>query len=157
VVTVVARSSGTWKAVRSSAITPPNWALGTVIGSPSSPGESWAGIASFIPFCGGRIALGGQPKVLHTTNDWATWEELGHLPSPAGQVTGIAVSPANTRHLFVGTDRGALSSQDGGLTWRAFQTGLPASVYCTRIKYLRSLTLGNDKLVVSTCGRGIYE
>ena len=158
VVTVVRRSAGSWSVVRSSPIVPASWAIGTVIASPSQPGEGWAGIASSIPFCGRNITLGGRPRILHTRNDWQTFEPLGDLPAPAGQVTGVAVNPANARQLFVSTDRGVLCSQDGGNTWQPFQTGLPASVYCTRLKYVESPSpFARDKLVLATCGRGIYE
>jgi photosystem II stability/assembly factor-like uncharacterized protein len=158
VVTVMGRSAGNWGVVRVYPVAEINWAIGALIASPSSRGEVWAGIASSIAWCGGRITLGGQTRILHTRDDWQHAEALGDLPSAAGQITGMAVSPSDSRQLFVSTDRGVYCSQDGGNTWQAFQTGLPASVYCTRLKYVESLSpLDNDKLVLATCGRGMYE
>jgi hypothetical protein len=157
-VTVMGKSAGNWSVVRSSPLAPVNWSIGTVVASPSWPGEGWAGTSSSIPFCGGGITLGGQSRILHTRNDWLTTELLGSLPAPAGQVTGIAVSPFDSRQLFVATDRGVICSQDGGNSWQPFQTGLPASVYCTKLKYVEALSpRANDKLVLATCGRGMYE
>jgi hypothetical protein len=106
---------------------------------------------------GGTESPGGTPKILHTTDGWQTWTELSRLPSEAGQVVVMVATPFDSAQIFVGTDVGVYWTQDGRATWQPLQTGLPR-VYCTGLRYLVDPTHnGNDKLVVSTFGRGLYE
>jgi hypothetical protein len=69
----------------------------------------------------------------------------------------IAVTPMNSKHIFVGTDVGVFRSLDGGATWNPYQDGLPV-VMVTDILYVPDPNRsGTDTLVVSTYGRGVYH
>jgi photosystem II stability/assembly factor-like uncharacterized protein len=156
VVTVLTKSGASWNQTPPVTIGggPNGLQIGIMVASPDRPRECWAGLSTQY----GQRQLGGYPLILHTTDDWQTSNSLSRLPLRAGQVTGIAVTPLNTRQIFVATDVGVFSTQDGGLTWQPFQAGLPQSVYCTGIKYVeRSTPAGDDTLVLATWGRGMYE
>jgi hypothetical protein len=134
-----------------------NYNIQTVFSSTERPGECWAGLSS----TSGTESPGGSTLILHTTDNWQTWNALSRLPTNAdadpGQAPAIAVMPFNSRTIFVGTDVGVYWSQDVGSTWQAMQNGLPR-VYCQQLRYLIDPThAGNDKLVVSSFGRGLYE
>jgi len=159
--TVLGKNSGSWTVTRSSwiggIIRGRNYSIQSVFSSTERPGECWAGLSN----SGGTQSPGGSALVMHTTDNWQTWNELGGLPNKAdanpGQVTAISVMPFNPRIIFVGTDVGVFWSQDGGVNWLPLQTGLPR-VQCTGLLYIIDPThVGNDKLVVSTFGRGLYE
>ena len=63
----------------------------------------------------------------------------------------FVVDPANSSHLYAGTDRGVFNSTNGGATWSLFGTGLPdVAVF--------DLAISSDGHVrASTHGRGFYE
>jgi len=158
VVTVLTKSGPTWNVTRTATIggliDGSMYQVTPVTASPDRAGEAWAGLVTRF----GVQQLGGTPLVVHTTDGWQTSNRLSRLPSQAGQVTDIAVTPANTRQIFAATDVGVFCTEDGGATWQSFQTGLPQSVYCNVLRYVEATsTSDHDKLVLATYGRGVYE
>ncbi len=141
--TVCRNSGGAWQI---ESYTTPN-TVDTVFASTERPGEAWAGLTGDA----------GTPKLLHTTDHWATWEDLTGSLSVVGMVESIVVTPFNAKQIFVGTDIGMFWSEDGGTTWEAFQDGMPVECV-TNLRYIaRTQTTGSDRLVAATYGRGMYE
>jgi ligand-binding sensor domain-containing protein len=70
---------------------------------------------------------------------------------PDVSVNAFVVDPANTSHLYAGTDRGVFYSADGGTTWNLYGIGLPdVAVF--------DLAISSDgHLRAATHGRGFYE
>ena len=69
----------------------------------------------------------GTYRLYRTTNEGVVWAPISaDLSAGTGVITTIAVSPADTNTIWVGTNDGrALVSRDGGATFTA-ATGLPA-------------------------------
>lgn len=144
--TVLQRAGTSWSPSRVSFAA--NTKITTVFASTEQPGESWAGLGSITP---------GTPRILHTTDFWQTSTNITGTLSNVGAVNAIVVRPFNSKEIFVGTDVGMFWTQNGGASWEPFQSGLPL-VRCTDLRYIVDRTRGgNDKLVVSTFGRGLYE
>jgi hypothetical protein len=80
-----------------------------------------------------------------------TWTAIDVSPFPDVSVNAFVVDPANSTHLYAGTDRGVFNSTDGGATWGLYGTGLPdVAVF--------DLAISSDGHVrASTHGRGFYE
>ena len=100
---------------------------------------------------------GSTPTFKHifkTTNltlpGTVTWTEMD-TGIPDVSVNAFVVDPANTSHLYAGTDRGVFYSADGGATWNLYGTGLPdVAVF--------DLAISSDgHLRAATHGRGFYE
>jgi photosystem II stability/assembly factor-like uncharacterized protein len=68
----------------------------------------------------------GTFRLFRTINDGLQWTAVsGDLTSGSGTITSIAISPADTNVIYVGTNDGrALISRDAGVTFTA-ATGLP--------------------------------
>jgi hypothetical protein len=68
----------------------------------------------------------GTFRLFRTVNDGALWTAIsGDLTSGSGVITSVAVSPADTNTIYVGTSDGrAQVSRDGGITF-TLATGLP--------------------------------
>jgi len=66
-------------------------------------------------------------------------------------VNAFVVDPANSTHLYAGTDAGVFLSTDGGASWNQYGTGLPnVAVF--------DLAISSDgHLRAATHGRGFYE
>ena len=104
--------------------------------------------------CYGGFGITGGKHVYKTTNlagGSATWTAVGAL-LPDVPVNAVAVDPANTSLVYIGTDIGVFVSTDGGLTWASFNTSLPVvAVFDMAISPVTGF------LRVSTHGRGIWE
>jgi hypothetical protein len=66
----------------------------------------------------------------------------------------VAIDPASSRFLYVGTDVGAFVSSDGGTTWSEYGNLLPAVPVTAMNTFVGG---GARKLRISTYGRGIWE
>lgn len=80
-----------------------------------------------------------------------TWTAIDVSPFADVSVNGFVVDPANSAHLYAGTDRGVYNSIDAGATWALYGTGLPdVAVF--------DLAISSDgHLRAATHGRGFYE
>jgi hypothetical protein len=111
------------------------------------PGEAWVGLRGWP----------GQAKILHTTDFGATWEDLTHELIDVNTVQTIEVQPFNPRVLYVGTDLGMFRSEDGGLTWAPFQTGLPIG-RCKELRFVIDPShTGQHTLELAMDGRGLWS
>jgi photosystem II stability/assembly factor-like uncharacterized protein len=79
-----------------------------------------------------------------------TWTETD-TGIPDVSVNAFVVDPADSTHLYAGTDRGVFNSTDGGSSWSLYGIGLPdAAVF--------DLAISSDgHLRAATHGRGFYE
>jgi hypothetical protein len=107
---------------------------------------------AYITLTGYGIA--GSQHVWKTTNllsGTPTWVASG-TGLPDVPVNGFAIDPANTQHLYAGSDIGVFRSTNGGGSWQPFSNGLPrVAVFDVAIQN------ANRILKIATHGRGIYE
>jgi hypothetical protein len=97
-------------------------------------------------------------RVIKSTDEGATWTEVGPLSSLIGSnsLWRLAVSDKNPNHLWVtlrGTNNAVkvVRSTDGGATWSDYSTGLP-NQYIYSIIYQR----GSDDILYLGTGFGVY-
>jgi hypothetical protein len=96
--------------------------------------------------------FGGGAHVWKSIDAGATWTPLdgsGAHPLPDLPVDVLRVDPANTAHLFLGTDLGVFVSIDGGDTWAVEATGFPNVV-------TEALVVQGNRLFAFTHGRGVW-
>lgn len=82
----------------------------------------------------------------------ATWENRSAGLAQANPVNAIAIDPTNANRLFCGADIGVFRTENAGMSWEAWDEGLPnAPVYRLAIHGPRRL------LRAATHGRSIWE
>lgn len=81
---------------------------------------------------------------------WAVIDGIGRASVPAVPIRTIAQHPTQPERLYVGTDVGLFTSQNGGKTWCAPENG-PATVPIYKLLWI------DTSLVAATFGRGIYR
>ena len=91
----------------------------------------------------------GVDKVWKSTDGGDTWEAMVE-GLPDIPVTTVVIDPANSQHVFIGTDLGVFVSTDGGASWSADGSGLAN----TRVA---KLTIKQRTLWAFTHGRGAYQ
>jgi len=80
-----------------------------------------------------------------------TWSPAG-IGIPDVPVNALAVDPANSSNVYAGTDIGVYASSNGGTSWTAFGTGLPAvAVFDMAIQNPHHI------LRIATHGRGMWQ
>ena len=90
-------------------------------------------------------------KTADLTSGHPTWTPSGG-GIPDIPVNAFAIDPANSQHLFAGTDIGVYYSADGGAQWVPFSNALP------RVPVLDLGFLGAQHVLrAATHGRGIWE
>ena len=103
---------------------------------------------AFVTFSGYGTGL---THVAMTTDMGATWNDVtGDFPSQP--VNSIAVDPQYPEAWYIGTDVGVWLSEDGGVSWLPFGTGLPNTVVTDL-----EIAEPRRKLVAGTHGRGTWE
>ena len=104
----------------------------------SEPGAAWENIAADLPIDEAR-ALIFDPRhpqtlfvgfasngVYRSDDGGARWAPVGRGAFPTrARLQTLALNPAMTNVIYVGTDRGIYRSDDGGATWAASNDGLP--------------------------------
>jgi hypothetical protein len=112
---------------------------------------------AYVVFNGNAIA---GSHVWKTTNlnvtgtgtvTWTAIDGTGTNVIPDVSVNAFVIDPANSSHLYAGTDRGVFNSTDGGANWSLYGTGLPdVAVF--------DLAISSDGHIrASTHGRGFFE
>ena len=112
-------------------------------------GEAWIGL---------RRTTADSSRLYHTQDFGQTWTDIGGTTiRNVGYVRTLLAKPFNRNELWVGTDLGVFHTTDGGTTWAPYQDGLPI-VQCTDLRYVADPGhSGNDLLLLSTFGRGMYQ
>ena len=82
--------------------------------------------------------------------NWVDRTGSGATGLPDAPARSLAVDPANSNWLYVGTELGVFTSEDAGLTWHVPQDG-PANVPVDEL-----FIMGTD-LVAATYGRGVWR
>ena len=114
---------------------------------PSTPGVVFATFAGF----GGR-------HVWRSGDSGETWESIdgtGTTAIPDIPVHSIVVDPVNSGRLFLGTDLGVMTSNNGGRTWSVENTGFANAV--TEWLALGTDDQGDPLLFAFTHGRGAWR
>jgi len=114
---------------------------------PSTPGVVYATYAGF-----------GGPHVWRSGDGAVTWEAIdgtGTTAIPDIPVHSIVVDPANPGRLFLGTDLGVMTSNNGGRTWSVENTGFANAV--TEWLALGTDDQGDPLLFAFTHGRGAWR
>jgi len=109
---------------------------------------------AYVVFNGNAIAgrhVWKTTNLNNTGTGTVTWTAIDGTGIPDVSVNAFVVDPANSTHLYAGTDRGVFLSTDGGTTWNQYGTGLPdVAVF--------DLAISSDgHLRAATHGRGFYE
>lgn len=91
------------------------------------------------------------PYVLKTSDAGKTWQSIASNLPKRGSVYSIAEDHVDKNLLFVGTEFGVFFSNNGGMNWIQFKSGLP-TVAVRDIEIQRR----ESDLVLATFGRGFY-
>ncbi|MFM2032752.1 MAG: hypothetical protein RLZZ297_1517 [Chloroflexota bacterium] len=100
------------------------------------------------------VVLGGYSdgNVYRTTDggsSWAVRDGSGADELPDVPVYSMAIHPDNPLWLYVGTELGLFSSEDGGATWQATSDG-PVNTAVYDLQWV------GKKLIAATYGRGMF-
>ena len=99
-----------------------------------------------------------RPKILKTTNQGATWNDISGFGTGASSTNGfpdvavydLVVWPNDPSHIWVGSEIGLIESLDGGATWGLASNGFPS----VGIWFMNAI---EDEIVIGTHGRGIWS
>jgi photosystem II stability/assembly factor-like uncharacterized protein len=90
-----------------------------------------------------------RPYLYRTTDFGETWSRLdGSLPQDVYLHT-VREDPADGDILYLGTERGAAVSRDGGRNWNSLRLNMPTVA-------VHDIVVKGDSLVVGTMGRSIW-
>ncbi len=134
----VTTNGGTSWTNRSSGL--PNAYCTRIASSPDNPAIAYATFSGYL----------SNKKIYKTTNSGQTWSNISsNLPNIP--VSCVVVNPENTNNIFIGTDLGIFSSDDGGTSWSQDNGGL-ANVSVMDLDYRSS----DKRLYAATHGRGMF-
>lgn len=99
------------------------------------------------------VAFGGYSSgnIRKTTNGGASWTDIS-TGLPQAPVRGIARHPTNASWIYLGTEVGVFTSEDGGVTWSTTNDG-PGAVSVDEIFFVGS----TSTFVAATHGRGMFQ
>ncbi len=109
------------------------------------PNDAQVAYAGYATFTGVHVW-----KTIDGGAHWTPRDGSGAGVLPDVPVDAIAVDPANSSHLFLGTDLGVFVSVDGGATWAIEATGFPNVV-------TDAIQIQGDALFAFTHGRGAWR
>lgn len=93
------------------------------------------------------------PNVYKSVNGGTSWTAIGGSGAnvlPAAPVRSLLVSNYNPNWLYVGTEVGIFTSEDGGLNWHVPHDG-PTNTSVDELQWM------NSALLAATHGRGIWK
>ncbi len=130
-------SSPTWTMV-SSSMTPARYNTRIFI-VPGTPNVVYATFGGF-----------SAGNVLRTADNGASWYSISS-GLPKVPMRSITANPTNPSWLYLGSEIGIFTSEDGGLTWSTSNEG-PATVSVDELFWL-----DNTTLAAATYGRGMFK
>lgn len=128
----------------------PDWFIGRIAIDPTNPDVAYVALSGFP---GAGQVLFKTSNLLAATPTWtASASGVPNVPTNA-----IAIDPANSNHVYIGTDIGVFASFNAGATWEPYGTGLPR-VPVFGMGFQAPLAPGGRQaLRIATHGRGIWE
>ncbi len=100
------------------------------------------------------VTVGGynaSSKLYVSYNGGQTWNNLT-LEIPNLPINCILIHPDNPNHLYLGTDVGVLFSDDAGLSWSDWSSGLPNVIVMEM-----ELHVATNTIVAASYGRGVWS
>ena len=99
------------------------------------------------------VSFGGYSSgnIRKTTNGGTSWTDIS-TGLPQAPIRGVARHPTNANWLYVGTEVGIFSSEDGGTTWSTTNDG-PGAVSVDEVFFVGTTTT----LMAATHGRGMFQ
>lgn len=97
-------------------------------------------------------------RIFVTTNAGGTWQDAtGDLPDV--QVNDIIENPYYPYTAWIGTEKGAFKTSNGGANWYRWNDGLPEAVKISDLEYTHALegSTMNASIIAGTFGRGVFE
>ena len=91
-----------------------------------------------------------SPHAVAQWRDGGRWQTRAVWADPGESLLCLAVHPDESSLLFLGTSRGLHVSEDGGVSWRSFDTGLP-TVPVVELAFHKGM------LRAATLGRGLWQ
>src|SRR5437870_650424 len=131
-------SSPSWTKVDDGSPALPNRFVTRILVDPNDARTAYAMFGGF-----------SSDNLWRTTDGGATWTSItGQLPQ--APIETLAIHPKNSKWLYVGTEVGVFTSEDGGASWTVPQDG-PANVSVKELFFL------GTTLYAATFGRGLYK
>ncbi len=124
----------------------PNNPIGRAIIDPNNVNTAYVSISSF-----NVVNVWKTTNLNAATPTWTNAAGSGITALPLIPVNALVVDPANSAHMYAGTDIGVYISTDGGTTWNPFGTGLP------RVAVFGMGITSDKKIRIATHGRGMWE
>jgi photosystem II stability/assembly factor-like uncharacterized protein len=94
-------------------------------------------------------------KIFRTTDTGKKWENVsGDMPNE--KLVDLILNPENEKVMYLGTERGCYKSENGGVNWVRWNSGLPEAVIVTEMRLIEKTKNGKSYAAICTYGRGIW-